>query len=296
MKVVFKSILSDYYKQKGLTLVEVAIVLVILGLLIGLGASLIGPLTKRAKIQEAREIVRQAKEAFIGYAITRGYLPEESTYNTTTPIQAFQDVGTRGYDPWGKPLRYIVADEIKGGSKNICSISSTTLSITDKGTHPSNIAFVIISGGANYNIQTQNTIYEIDTPDIDDFTVDIYRKENYDDIVEYVSLFELISKRCQYSQTNPSQTELCSSGNCTSNCQIIFKNASSDNNIWVKAGTNCIKLSKDDTVTLILNAGSKIYVYNNSACQTPIDTLNLANPVKSPATIQWQGIGLSTCN
>jgi len=56
------------FRQKGLTLVEVAIVLVILGLLIGLGASLIGPLTKRAKITETRDIVNAAVESVIGFA------------------------------------------------------------------------------------------------------------------------------------------------------------------------------------------------------------------------------------
>jgi hypothetical protein len=34
-----------------------------------LGTSLIGPLTKRAKLQESRDIVKQAKEAFTGYAV-----------------------------------------------------------------------------------------------------------------------------------------------------------------------------------------------------------------------------------
>ncbi len=38
----------------GFTLIEIAIVLVILGLLVTLGASMIGPLTKRAKLNETR--------------------------------------------------------------------------------------------------------------------------------------------------------------------------------------------------------------------------------------------------
>lgn len=286
---------TKFFSENGLTLIEVAIVLVILGLLIGIGASLIGPLTKRAKIQETREIVKQAKEAFIGYAITRGYLPQSSTYNLTSPVPAFNEVGTRGYDSWGKPLRYIVASELEGSSNNICGIFSTSLSINDKGNNISNVAFVIISGGMNLNIQTENRIYDVDTPNIDDFNFDLDRNEEYDDLVEYVSLFELISKRCQYSQKNPSQSELCSSGSCTTNCQVIFKNASSDNNIWVKSGTNCSKVSKNQSMTLILNGGSKIYVYNNASCQYPIDTLTLSNQIKNPSNINWQGIGIYTC-
>ena len=182
-------------KNQGLTLVEVAIVLVILGLLIGLGASLIGPLTKRAKIQESRDIVKQAKESFLGYAVKNGYLPQEGTYNNSTPVQAFQDVGTKGRDAWLKPLRYIAANEIEGSSVNVCGINTTSLTITDRGTVHSNIAFIIISGGENFNIQTENTIYEAGTPNIDDFTSDINRQEDYDDIVSYVSLDEIRALR-----------------------------------------------------------------------------------------------------
>lgn len=182
-------------KNQGLTLVEVAIVLVILGLLIGLGASLIGPLTKRAKLQESRDIVKQAKESFLGYAVKTGYLPQEGTYDDSTPVQAFQDVGTKGRDALGKPLRYIAANEIEGNSKNICGVNSTTLTVTDRGTVHSNIAFIIISGGENYNIQTENTIYETGTPNIDDFTSDINRREDYDDIIAYVSLNEIRALR-----------------------------------------------------------------------------------------------------
>lgn len=181
--------------QHGLTLVEVAIVLVILGFLIGLGASLIGPLTKRAKLQESRDIVKQAKVSFVGYAVKNGYIPQEGTYNPNNPVQAFQDVGTKGIDAWSKPLRYIAANELEGSAVNICGVNSTTLTVTDRGTTHSNIAFIIISGGENYNIQTENTIYETGTPNIDDFTSDINRQEDYDDIVAYVSLDEIRALR-----------------------------------------------------------------------------------------------------
>ncbi len=187
---------SNLKKQNnGLTLVEIAIVLVILGLLIGVGASLIGPLTKRAKLQESRETVKQAKESFTGYAVKNGYLPQESIYDPNSPVQAFQNVGTKGIDAWGKPLRYIAANEIEGSSINICAVNATTLTINDRGTPHSNIAFVIVSGGENYNIQTENIIYEIGTPNIDDFTSDMNRPEEYDDIVIYVSLDEIRALR-----------------------------------------------------------------------------------------------------
>jgi prepilin-type N-terminal cleavage/methylation domain-containing protein len=186
---------SPLPRKGGFTLIELAIVLVVLGILVGLGVGLVGILTKQAKLRESRETVNQAKEAFLGYAVKNGYLPVEDPYDTNNPVTAFQTVGAKGIDSWTKPLRYIAADELEGSGKEVCGINTTTLTITDKGTPRSNIAFLIISGGENYNIQTNNTIYEIDTPNIDDFPTDINRPENYDDIVAYASLDEIRSLR-----------------------------------------------------------------------------------------------------
>jgi prepilin-type N-terminal cleavage/methylation domain-containing protein len=59
--------LREMKKDKGFTLIEIAIVLIILGLLVGLGAGLIGPLTKRAKLIESRELMDAAMESIISY-------------------------------------------------------------------------------------------------------------------------------------------------------------------------------------------------------------------------------------
>jgi len=182
--------------QRGFTLIELAMVLVVIGLLIGLGAGLIGPLTKRAKLIETRETVNQAKEAFLGYVVKNGYLPAKGTYDTTNPVAAFQIVGAKGIDAWTKPLRYIAANELEkleGHVRNACGVNTTTLTITDKDVSRQNIAFMIISSGGNYNIQTETTIYEIDTSNIDDFTVDINRLEECLEFKKTLILFSAIN-------------------------------------------------------------------------------------------------------
>jgi prepilin-type N-terminal cleavage/methylation domain-containing protein len=70
-------------RNKGLTLIEVAIVLIILGLLIGLGAGLLGMLIKRAKIIENKEAVDAALEALISYAAGNA-TRSNSTHSYTT--------------------------------------------------------------------------------------------------------------------------------------------------------------------------------------------------------------------
>ncbi len=184
-------------KIKGFTLVELAIVLVIIGLLVGMGVGLIGPLTKRAKLMEARDTVNQAKEAFFGYANKMGYLPASGNYDPITPVSAFENVGAKGIDPYGKALLYRVANELAGNTNNICKANATSLTITEGGTPRSNIAFMIVSGGENYNIQTLDTIHPIGTDNVDDFPNDMNRPEPYDDIVAYVALDELrVARGC----------------------------------------------------------------------------------------------------
>lgn len=196
---IFRKILS----QRGFTLVELAMVLVVIGLLIGMGMSLIGPLTKRAKIIETREAVSQAKEAVFGWTVKNTYLPPDIV-----------TAGGKNVDGFGKDILYIIAPEIDASGENACRRiaadpnNRTTLNICRNGDCSTglvrNIAFVIVSGAENFNIQTGVgtptgcpsgetcvKIYEIGTQNIDDYLTDMNRPEDYDDIVQYVSLDEI---------------------------------------------------------------------------------------------------------
>lgn len=192
-----------HIRKAGFTLIELAMVLVVIGLLIGIGASLIGPMTKRAKIIETRETVKAAKEAVIGWTIKNSYLPSN--------IAA---AGGKNKDSWGKDLLYIPAAEIDTSSENVCRTiaappnNKTTLNVCLNGDcstqRISNIAFVIVSGDGNFNIQTWTStpagcpagetcivIYDAGAPNIDNYTTDMNRPEEYDDIVQYASLDEI---------------------------------------------------------------------------------------------------------
>jgi len=63
------------YAQSGFTLIEIAIVLVIVGLLIG---GLLTPLAtqkEQERRKENQKVLEEAREALIGYAAANGYLP-----------------------------------------------------------------------------------------------------------------------------------------------------------------------------------------------------------------------------
>jgi len=207
-------------KNQGLTLVEVAIVLVIFGLIIGLGTSLIGPLTKRAKITETRDIVNAAVESEKGFAAKNNRLPT----NTEFP-QAVRNPN----DAWTKPLVYFVDSSLTTSSNNpsegICGRKTTNLIVcTDVNCNNQipDVAFIVVSGGPNYNVQTGPSttspcpsgktcykVYPQDTPNVDDYPNDFTRQEEYDDIVKWVTIDELrIKAGCQGAQLKILNNEL----------------------------------------------------------------------------------------
>ncbi|MDQ7056701.1 MAG: prepilin-type N-terminal cleavage/methylation domain-containing protein [Persephonella sp.] len=58
--------------KRGFTLVELAMVLVVVGLIAGIGITALGILIKRAKVSAAKEIVNADVEAVPGYTFSAG--------------------------------------------------------------------------------------------------------------------------------------------------------------------------------------------------------------------------------
>ncbi len=190
-------------KQKGFTLIELAIVLVIIGLLLGMGAKLVGILTKRAKYNDAKEIVNSAVESIINFAILNKRLPT---------LTEFKNVVPRPQDSWNKDLIYFV-DATLTNTPNLCGIRRTNLiiflchdsSCANRETI-SNVAFMVASGGLNFNVQTGNVttgcpagyqcigVYDYGIEKVDNYPSDINRPEKYDDITKWVTLNELLTK------------------------------------------------------------------------------------------------------
>jgi len=209
-----------FHDKKGFTLVELAIVMVIVGLLIGMGAGMIGPMTKRAKLLETTETLKQMKESIIGYIASRKEVPCDATEVCTAPDVRFNSlVNTR--DKYNSALYYIYSGNLRtDGATNIdiCGVSSAN--ITLRICHDSacvtsntvnNVAFIVLSRGENINKQTNgngtmgativtvydpgiNNVPDGDTTDTDAGGNAINRVESYDDIYMYATLLELQGK------------------------------------------------------------------------------------------------------
>ena len=189
-------ILDKRKSQKGFTLIEIAIVLVIVGLLLGMGASMIGPLTRRAKVAETKELINSAVESVISYVATTGSLPDSATFPT---------IVRKPNDVWSNSLNYIYDTNL---TSNICGRTSTAITINecfDVGcTTPvtiNDVAFLIVSGGENFNNQTEGdpaatgtiNVYTLDLG-VDGYAGDESTTEPYDDIVKWITIRELTAK------------------------------------------------------------------------------------------------------
>lgn len=165
-------------RERGFTLVELAMVLVVIGLLIGLGMGLIGPLTKRAKLIETRETVKAAYESILGYAARNKKLPAD-----------LDVLGIRTTDAYMRNLQYFRVDELV--TLNLCTNRGTYLTVNDgsSGTPQTknNVAFIIFSEGEN---RTN------DTGSASPFTIKEQGVDDYDDIVMYADIDKLRSQIC----------------------------------------------------------------------------------------------------
>ena len=110
--------------QAGFTLVELAVVIAILGLVLG---TMLAPLRAQidaARIREAERMLGDIREALVGHAITRGALPCPDVVSDgidgVAPaacagaglegVLPYQTLGTPRADPWGRHFGYRVTE------------------------------------------------------------------------------------------------------------------------------------------------------------------------------------------
>lgn len=106
---------------RGFTLVEMAVVLVILGLLLGGMLVPVGAQIDQKNYSDTRKALEEAREALIGFALVKGYLPcpaisftdgrENRTggvCNIRSGFLPWAELGVRPADSWGHLYRYSV--------------------------------------------------------------------------------------------------------------------------------------------------------------------------------------------
>ncbi|MBI4826438.1 MAG: prepilin-type N-terminal cleavage/methylation domain-containing protein [Nitrospirae bacterium] len=180
-------------KNKGFSLVELSIAIVIVGILIAMGMKMLVPLVERTKRSATRETVDAAVEAVIGFAETNGRLPSDLE---------FPGLVRNSKDVWGNDLIYLHDVNLEVAD-SVCARNTTDISLRTCGDSgcssyetTSDIAFLVLSAGSNQNVQTDTAtvpvkVYTLGLSGIDDYASGLNRAEAYDDIVERVVLSEL---------------------------------------------------------------------------------------------------------
>lgn len=126
-------------RQNGFTLVELSIVILIMGLILGGLAMPLSVQRENARLKDAAEQLADVKDALSGFALANGYLPcpatpasngtAASSGGSCTRQHGFVPASTLGLsgtrnddnlllDPWASPLRYSVSAADVDGDGN----------------------------------------------------------------------------------------------------------------------------------------------------------------------------------
>ncbi|PLX71454.1 MAG: hypothetical protein C0602_01200 [Denitrovibrio sp.] len=207
--------------RKGFSLVEMAVVLIIFGLVLASASSILTLFVNKGGAERTRKMMESNKSALFSIAGSEQYpyLMETATDSMTASDQNAelkdlsypQDAYGRdfllildsalGYTDAKDQLDYspICVSATTNNKVVICGDSTCDETDTATNTIVDNAAFVLISGSVNKNIQTNVAsnfikIYQQGTDAVDDYATDMDRAEKYDDIVDWVTLPELRSK------------------------------------------------------------------------------------------------------
>lgn len=219
-------------RAKGFTLIEMAVVLVVIGLLLAVSLPFFTEKISQEKLIEGRGNISALKREIIGYALTYKSLP------TLAQVVGFAN----SIDSWDNYIAYYPAPNLVGPGTpqvddQICGETTTILQVDDQSDSNlayENVAFVIASRGPNFNLQIGDTDQTSDpriitVPDFQapadtdhddpnriagygpvevpvtsstDWDIADDRSEPFDDIVEYVTL-DFLRSRLDCEQAGP---------------------------------------------------------------------------------------------
>ncbi len=120
--------------HRGFTLIEVAVVLVVIGIMAGGGVSLIRLLTEKKARDQTAEYLAQAKTSLLSYASINGTLPYASSdldgdadAGVTSGYLPFVDLQLKPVDAYGRPLKYHLNAALAIAAQATCNAISAGL-------------------------------------------------------------------------------------------------------------------------------------------------------------------------
>jgi len=203
-----KAMIVKFLKYQGFTLIEMSVVLIIIGLLIG---SFLTPLSQQVdqlRIESTEKRLEEIKSALLGFAIINGYLPCPDTDNDgieNNPAScniegnlpwADLSLNKGRSDEWGQSFRYRVDFAFTAGFPDppttnnglVVQNSAGTALVANDSSGNSRVIAIIFSTGKNTNAESDND--DADTI----YTYDEYVEDNFDDILIWIPKSILINR------------------------------------------------------------------------------------------------------
>ena len=213
-----------FLRQPGFTLIEMALVMIVIGIIVSAVTSIVPEFIQSGKIKKAQAIVDKNIYAIEGYLAANGRCPCPDTdgdgledWNENTPGDATDDtcgagdiyegglpyrtIGlSSGKDSWGTALRYAVYDNsTKTNSTDLCEKLGRFVSRTnnpnylrtDSGIAEINQAYAVVSAGPDKEFDGRNSFLDME--------YEVPGKmgdPDYDDILNVYSFVLLHGKHC----------------------------------------------------------------------------------------------------
>jgi prepilin-type N-terminal cleavage/methylation domain-containing protein len=279
--------------EKGFTLIEIAIVMVIIGLLAGGGVSLMSMLSERRIRNESVAYLDEAKNAVINYAKINGRLPLADTDNNGLEDSSaspgtlpYLTLGMKPRDANSRFIRYALNTNLDTNRDTSCSALRTGLAgsplvvDSDGSATAFPVAAVLVSAGQKDADNDGNAL--------DRITAGTYRGNNttgtpnylrhpptstFDDLVVYISGYSIYGEMCG----DPKLTI----NNANSTNSVYLYNITQSNDIGVIPPGNAIsyRIVSGDRIALCASTGG---------CGTTVTS----NPA-TPLIISGSGIAIN---
>jgi len=253
--------IDNAQRPNGFTLVELAVSLVVIGLLIGLGTAMVGPLMNAIKVRESRENLGAAVESVNGWAAGNNRLPDNSTANS----YSFASVVRTPADAWGRNFIYLYDNNLVSGTitkDTICGRKTTPITVrqcltancaTTPGTDyvdTPNVAYIVLSQGDDALTDTKIGVTPITSGSITAATT--VTANTSDDLVRWVTLDELRTKvGCQGPQLRIVNNELPYGYESSPYLIKLYRDGGGGTYSWCWTGSlpNGVKLYDKETAT-----------------------------------------------
>lgn len=211
------------HQQKGFTLIEMAIVLLIVGMMLSMMLGLTQHTFLMAKRKQVQQDLNEIQQSLMGFVSIHGFLPcpdqnddgiDDACANTNMSASTegnlpWSRLGLKRHDPWGRPYRYRLNNALSvpfslttlgtgAGQIKICMLADCSR------THASNVALVVYSRAVHDAVALPHLHDELENADGDAVYVShAPSADGFDDELVWLSYAVLMNRMIILDKLQP---------------------------------------------------------------------------------------------